>query len=191
MGQVARIAIVVATICEKPEIFENVRQFMQHREKRRTSVTEAEEVLKEVESLAEQPRVTLDPRFLPLTFVPNIIVEEILSESLRVIPYQIQTDAVILIADVCGFTSLTESYCQKGTSGIEELARVLNGYMSTLAAMLLNAGGDILNFAGDAFLVYWKDSEEAVEKAYNCAVDLQTHQCLQEKNLGGTLQSKI
>ncbi|GBN82088.1 hypothetical protein AVEN_170681-1 [Araneus ventricosus] len=59
------------------------------------------------------------------------------------------------------------------------------------AVVLLNAGGDILNFAGDAFLVYWKDSEEAVEKAYNCAVDLQTHQCLQEKNLGGTLQSKI
>ncbi|CAL1282726.1 unnamed protein product, partial [Larinioides sclopetarius] len=85
-------------------------------------------------------------------------MEEILSESLRVIPYQIQTDAVILIADVC---------------------------------VLLDAGGDILNFAGDAFLVYWKDSEEAVEKAYNCAVDLQTHQCLQEKNLGGTLHAKI
>ncbi|KAF8777130.1 Adenylate cyclase type 10 like protein [Argiope bruennichi] len=159
--------------------------------KHRSSVTEAEEALEKVECLEKRPVFSEDPRFLPLTFVPNIVVKEILSDSMRVIPYQIQTDAVILIADVCGFTSLTETYCQKGTSGIEELARILNGYMSTLAAMLLNADGDILNFAGDAFLVYWEDSEEAVEKAYNCAVDLQTHPSLQEKNLGGTLQVKV
>lgn len=39
--------------------------------------------------------------------------------------------------------------------------------------------------------MYWEDSEDAVEKAYNCAVDLQTHRCLQARNLGGTLQAKI
>lgn len=33
-----------------------------------------------------------------------------------------------------GFTSLCESYCQKGVTGIEELAYVLNGFMSTLSA---------------------------------------------------------
>ncbi|GIY39176.1 adenylate cyclase type 10 [Caerostris extrusa] len=157
----------------------------------RDSITEAEETLEQLEQFEESKELTLEPRFLPLTFVPDIIIEEILNESFRTIPYQIRNEAVILIADVCGFTSLTESYCQKGTIGIEELARVLNGYMSTLAAMLLDAGGDILNFAGDAFLVYWKETDNAIIKAYMCAIALQTHVCLQEKNLDGTLKVKI
>ncbi|GIX91557.1 adenylate cyclase type 10 [Caerostris darwini] len=158
---------------------------------KRDSITEAEETLEQLEQFEESKELTLEPRFLPLTFVPDIIIEEILNESFRTIPYQIRNQAVILIADVCGFTSLTESYCQKGTIGIEELARVLNGYMSTLAAMLLDAGGDILNFAGDAFLVYWKETDNAIIKAFMCAIALQTHTCLQEKNLDGTLKVKI
>ncbi|GFT12530.1 guanylate cyclase domain-containing protein [Nephila pilipes] len=164
------------------------RQFSTGR--RKSSITEAEHTLQKLED-EEEHKERPDLKFLPLTFIPNIIVEEIMNESFRVIPYQIHNNGVILIADVCGFTSLTESYCKKGTSGIEELAKILNGYMSTLAGMLLDAGGDILNFAGDAFLVYWPESNESVEKAYDCAVSLQTHECLQTKNLDGTLKVKI
>ncbi|GFR30839.1 adenylate cyclase type 10 [Trichonephila clavata] len=126
----------------------------------------------------EEEEERLDMKFLPLTFIPNIIIEEIMKESICTIPYQIHNNAIILIADVCGFTSLTESYCQKGTCGIEELAKILNGYMSTLAAR-------------DAFLVYWPDTERSTEYAFNCAVALQTHDCLQTKNLDGTLKVKI
>lgn len=51
---------------------------------------------------------------------------------------------------------------------------------------------------GDAFLVQWvqevdarQSIEKAAIKAYECATALQTHQCLQQRNLDGTLKIKI
>ncbi|XP_035210192.1 adenylate cyclase type 10-like [Stegodyphus dumicola] len=168
---------------------------------RRKSVQEAVENLDQMtrvtdEQTAAIQSATIEAKYLPLTFVPDIILEEILNDSFRSLPYQIESNVVLLLADVCGFTRLAESYCQKGISGVEALASILNGYMSTLTSMLISAGGDILSFAGDAFLCQWEVGEDrnlrgTVVKAYNCALALQTHESLQEKNLSGTLRVKI
>lgn len=55
------------------------------------------------------------------------------------------------------------------------------------------------SIAGDAFFVqFWVDENDERYKmskvavqAYECAVALQTHECLKTKNLDGTLQIKI
>lgn len=37
-------------------------------------------------------------------------------------------DAAILMVDIKGFTALNEEYANKGTDGIEEITKYVNGY---------------------------------------------------------------
>ncbi|XP_042906138.1 adenylate cyclase type 10 isoform X1 [Parasteatoda tepidariorum] len=167
---------------------------------RKDSVEEAKERLKILKGILKVPiqeDSLPDLIYLPLTFIPDLIVKTTPDIMLNTLPYRFDSEAVMLIVDVCGFTNIAESYCQKGISGVEELASILNGFMSTLAAMLISAGGDILNFAGDAFLVYWNEIGDRfernliVERVYSCALSLQTHESLKAKNLEDMLQVKI
>jgi len=49
---------------------------------------------------------------------------------------------------VSGFTALCESYSQKNQSGVDQLTRTLNEYLSELVEGILGSDGDILKFAG-------------------------------------------
>ncbi|XP_054722639.1 adenylate cyclase type 10-like, partial [Uloborus diversus] len=163
----------------------------------RAKVLQAEKELRRISSgLEEDKQDAIPAKYLPLTFVPDFIIEEILNDSFRNLPYMVSSNSVLLLADVSGFTKLTESFCEKGVAGVEELVSVLNGYMGTLASMLIASGGDILNFAGDAFLVQWQQNDDenisdTVGRAYHCAIALQTHQSLKEKDLNGKLRVKV
>ena len=64
-----------------------------------------------------------------------------------------------------GFTAL----CEKYTTGIkskgdatDQLTTTLNNYLSKLVEVILEAGGDILKFAGDALLAFWSCSRFSI-----------------------------
>ncbi|XP_041983062.1 adenylate cyclase type 10-like isoform X2 [Aricia agestis] len=63
---------------------------------------------------------------------------------------------VLLMADVSGFTALSERYNNAGKAGTYQLTAILNTYLGSLIEVVYSYGGDIIKFAGDAFLALWK-----------------------------------
>lgn len=57
-----------------------------------------------------------------------------------------------IFADVTGFTHLTEELSRRGDEGLEEMNRLMNRLFAALLDPLLESGGDLLIFAGDAVL---------------------------------------
>ena len=60
-----------------------------------------------------------------------------------------------------GFTALCEKYCSNAKSksdGTDQLTTALNSYLSQIVQAVLEGGGDILKFAGDALLAFWSCS---------------------------------
>src|SRR5215211_6807320 len=63
--------------------------------------------------------------------------------------------AVVMFADISGFTALTERLAEKGTAGVEKLARILNDYLGQLIDTVYEYDGDVVKFGGDAVIAVW------------------------------------
>jgi class 3 adenylate cyclase/tetratricopeptide (TPR) repeat protein len=61
----------------------------------------------------------------------------------------------LLLADLSGFTAITERLAAGGPGGAEELRGLLDGAFSPLLELIAGTGGDVLKFAGDALLACW------------------------------------
>ncbi|ODN03430.1 Adenylate cyclase type 10 [Orchesella cincta] len=97
------------------------------------------------------------------SFIPDFIL---LDEVNRKIPYQLSHEAVVLMADVSGFTALTEAYSLRGKGGTDQLTKTLAGYIGPLAECILQADGDIIKYAGDAILAFWKTTQDDYPEEY-------------------------
>src|SRR5262249_48982747 len=113
------------------------------------------------------------------------------------VPPQVQAfkNSVCLFADVSGFTTLSESLCNLGPEGIEELSSQLNKFVGQIVKLTARAGGDVLKFAGDAMIAMWTTVDHAgkqitekdpktgrdaplelttiLQRAIQCALDMQ------------------
>ncbi|GAA2875620.1 adenylyl cyclase [Actinoplanes cyaneus] len=82
-------------------------------------------------------------------------------------------DAVVLFADVAGFTAMAESLAGSGSYGTERLTSVINRWFALTAEAITDAGGSVVDFAGDALVGmfrYSTDSAAAVaRRAIHCA----------------------
>src|SRR5574339_1132243 len=90
------------------------------------------------------------------SFVPKMIRWMVI-EYFRPIDSSVPQDfpAVVLFADISGFTLLTERLAEKGPLGVESLARILNEYFGQLIDIVYEYGGDVVKFAGDAVIAVW------------------------------------
>jgi class 3 adenylate cyclase len=79
--------------------------------------------------------------------------------------------AVVLFADVSGFTALGEALAERGPGGAELLHRSLVGAFTPLVRKVVRAGGWVAKFGGDAMTAVF-EGEEALEAAAACALDL-------------------
>ncbi len=59
----------------------------------------------------------------------------------------------LLLADISGFTELTEKLALHGKKGTENLTEILNGYFRTMYEIVREHGGIIISSAGDSVLV--------------------------------------
>ncbi|MEO5898660.1 MAG: AAA family ATPase, partial [Ilumatobacteraceae bacterium] len=80
-----------------------------------------------------------------------------------------QVDGTAVLADLTGFTRLTESLAGHGAEGAEVLHRALTLSFAALLEPSLRAGGDIIGFAGDAALV-WFDGADHETRAADSAL---------------------
>jgi class 3 adenylate cyclase/tetratricopeptide (TPR) repeat protein len=96
-------------------------------------------------------------------------------EALRE-PVGEQLNAVVLFADISGFTALTERLAQTGPGGVEELTELLNGCFGELVRLVADYGGDVVRFAGDALLALWPgeaDLPAVTARAAHCGLAMQ------------------
>ncbi|KPJ17945.1 Adenylate cyclase type 10 [Papilio machaon] len=85
---------------------------------------------------------------------------------------------VLLMADVSGYTALSERYTNSGKGGTYRLTVTLNTYLGSLIEVIYSHGGDIIKFAGDAFLALWKTDKRSylshtIHTAIACALIIQ------------------
>jgi class 3 adenylate cyclase/tetratricopeptide (TPR) repeat protein len=90
------------------------------------------------------------------SYVPKLIQNRVIANPLPIeAPVAEELQAAILFADISGFTLLTERMAEKGPTGVETLARILNEYFGQLIDIIHDYGGDVVKFAGDAVIAVW------------------------------------
>src|SRR5215216_1130106 len=90
------------------------------------------------------------------SYVPKLIQNRVIADPSPIeSPVAEELQAAILFADISGFTLLTERMAEKGPTGVETLARILNEYFGQLIDIIHDYGGDVVKFAGDAIIAVW------------------------------------
>jgi len=84
-------------------------------------------------------------------YIPRDRVEYILNDT------PLPTEGVALIADISGFTPLTEAltFGLSPDHGAEELTKALDGVFTPLIAEIHAFGGSVIKFGGDALIVWY------------------------------------
>lgn len=71
----------------------------------------------------------------------------------------------LLLADISGFTALTELLAEAGKHGTEELTTLLNNYFDRMLTIVEKYHGSVITFSGDSLLVRFNMEEEALKCA--------------------------
>ena len=90
------------------------------------------------------------------SYVPKLIQNRVIANPSPIeAPVAEDLQAAVLFADISGFTLLTERMAEKGPTGVEAIARILNEYFGQLIDIIHDYGGDVVKFAGDAVIAVW------------------------------------
>jgi class 3 adenylate cyclase/tetratricopeptide (TPR) repeat protein len=111
-------------------------------------------------------------------FVPDQAVQAIREHPDRIpVGAATRTDAVVLFADIAGFTPMSESLATLGRFGSEELSRILNDYFGSMIERAVAYGGTVARLTGDAMTVLFSRDRAAptdsARRAVQCALDMQ------------------
>ncbi len=106
-------------------------------------------------------------------YVPKFVRARLAESGLPEGPVSEARQGAALIADVSGFTALTETLAAEGGSGAERLRDLINVCFAELIEVVDGFGGDVVHFAGDAALAVWLcEPADAVARALACAEQL-------------------
>lgn len=86
--------------------------------------------------------------------------------------------AIVMFADISGFTALTETMTRDNPEGADALVEILDDYLGRLIDIIILWGGDIVKFAGDAVFALWRlpENETMADMTYRttrCALAIQ------------------
>lgn len=99
-------------------------------------------------------------QYMLATYLPHRIVTHRLTTTDDQ-PWLEWVEGSLLFADVSGSTALAERLSSLGREGAEIVTDTLNTYFGTLIRHIQQAGGDVINFGGDALVVLFTDSDHA------------------------------
>ena len=90
------------------------------------------------------------------TFIPAIAVRHAIANPERLKePILERNRAGVLFLDISGFTKLAESLAELGPEGSEKLTHILNEWFGRLIQIVASYRGEVVSFAGDAFVAVW------------------------------------
>lgn len=114
------------------------------------------------------------------TYVPRLIQRRYRQDSGSIVSAHCdQFQSAVLFADITGFTSLTERLTREGPAGVEKLCQILNDYFRRLVSLVIEMGGDVIKFAGDAMIALWpveileEDLQTVAHRAAHTAILMQ------------------
>jgi predicted ATPase/class 3 adenylate cyclase len=88
-----------------------------------------------------------------------------------------RSEAVVLFADIAGFTPMSEALAKVGRYGAEELSRILNDYFGCMVERAVAHGGSVVKLTGDALTVVFPYDRpmrpEVVRRGVQCALEMQ------------------
>ena len=91
------------------------------------------------------------------SFVPDLVLESVVTNALSEKPSRISDVCVVFLADISGFTKLSETLCHTGNeNGLDTLNETISDYFARMIDMIYAHGGDVMKFAGDALLAVWR-----------------------------------
>ena len=126
---------------------------------------------------ASPQEVTSEASFEP--FVPPLVQRWLArSPTPPVHPLSERFTAAVLFADITGFTPLTEHFARQGDRGAEVVQEILNRCFGRMVDLVLDSGGEVVKFAGDAMLALWPAGDDAqlplaVRRAGRCGLAIQ------------------
>jgi class 3 adenylate cyclase len=83
-------------------------------------------------------------------------------------------EGATLVADIVGFSQLTEQLGKQGARGAEEVSILLDRYFGCLTEIVLDTGGDVATFTGDGLIgLWWGDADAGVWAAARCGLAMQ------------------
>jgi len=82
-----------------------------------------------------------------------------------------------VLADISGFTKLSERLARKGREGAEQITDAIGSSFDSVLEVAYDNGGSLLKFGGDALLL-WFTGDEHVERA--CRATLEMRQVLRD-----------
>ena len=95
-----------------------------------------------------------------LSYVPAVLAE-LLSGGRDRPPWGSMVEGTLVMADVSGFTTMSERLAEAGPEGAEQLTGIINGFFGGHLDSAREFGGDTLTFGGDAILLLFRDNGHA------------------------------
>jgi class 3 adenylate cyclase/tetratricopeptide (TPR) repeat protein len=107
-----------------------------------------------------------------LSYVPQHIAHELISSPTAPRVGGKAVEGTLVLADVTGFTPMSESLAQTGKEGAEELTLVMSACFRRIIDVITDYGGIPLKFAGDSVLALFVGRRHA-HRAVRCALVVQ------------------
>src|SRR4051812_46321706 len=90
------------------------------------------------------------------SFVPRRLTSRIDADEHARGGCRTRFDAALLFVDVSGFSALASSLAaEHGADGADQLTSVLNDCFGRVVELIVEYGGEVVRFAGDAVLACW------------------------------------
>ena len=120
-------------------------------------------------------------------YLPRLLIRRIAANADLHLPDETCFAAAVAFVDVSGFTALSTSLADvHGREGGELLQKYINEYFEKMLAIVQAHGGDVVDFAGDAFVALWrgapiwdleqiaalKEERELLREAVHCCVHI-------------------
>ncbi len=112
------------------------------------------------------------------SYLPPHVLRRLTSGAPAPAPHAERFEAAVLLADIRGFTRMTELMASRGPDGVEMFTDAMNRYFGGMINHVVEHGGEVVSFAGDALLAVWPVGEgtptAALDAAAGCALVLAT-----------------
>ena len=95
-------------------------------------------------------------------YVPQLVTEWLSEHPDR---QHLTLEGSMALADISGFTALTERLSRKGKVGAEEMSDILNGTFAALFDAARPDGADLIKWGGDAILLLFRGPHHAAHAA--------------------------
>jgi len=119
-------------------------------------------------------------------YLSPVVIEQLIANPEQLKLGGERKELTMFFSDLQGFTSISESL------NPEALTELLNYYLSAMSSIILDSGGTIDKYEGDAIIAFWNapapiqnHARMALEAAYTCQKKLEEMRPELEKQTGG------